>query len=110
MYVSRYRNLGAGVTGAVVKASAGHLHNMVVSNVGAATVFVKLYDKATAPLATDTPVYTVGIPAGWVQPLGTETEPIVFSTGISLRASTGVADNDVGVPAAGTCVINIGYK
>ena len=109
-FTTMYRNLSAGVTGAVVKAAPGHLHNMVVSNVGAVAVYVKLYDLAAAPTAANTPIYTVGIPAGWVQPLQVENEPIVFLNGISLRATTGVADADVAAPAASTCIINMGYK
>jgi hypothetical protein len=48
-----------------LKATAGNLYEIDVFNVAAYTVFLKLYNKATAPVvATDTPIMTIPIAAG----------------------------------------------
>lgn len=103
-----YRNLDLGVTGQVVKASAGQVYGWVLCNNAGASRFVKLYNKATAPTEADTPVMTIELPAlstgQYAIPVG-----IAFAAGISVRATTGVADNDVGAPTANDVVVNLLY-
>lgn len=103
-----YRNLDAQVTGSIVKASAGGIFEMYVSNSNAAARYLKLYDKATAPTASDTPIRTYYLPPLSGTPIPV-TDGIKFVNGISLRASTGVADADTGAPTANDVVVNIGY-
>src|SRR5436309_1163183 len=90
-----YRNLDLGTTGQVVKGSAGEVGGWYVANNAASARFLKFYNKASAPTQADTPQLTLQIPAGaaanTLAPTG-----IDFTTGISVRATTGVADNDTG--------------
>lgn len=103
-----YRNLNVQTTGAVIKANAGGIFDLVMSNANAAIRYVKLYDKATAPTASDTPIRTYLLPPSStvVVPV---TDGIDFILGISIRASTLVADNDNTAPSANDVLVNIGY-
>lgn len=103
-----YRNLDAQITGSIVKASKGGVFEITVSNSNAAARFLKLYNKATAPTAADTPVRTYYLPPLSLTPIVTP-DGINFELGISLRASTLVADNDNTAPSANDVVVNIGY-
>lgn len=107
--LSIYRSLSVIATGAVVKASAGQMYGYYIANVGSATRYIKLYNKATAPSEADTPVLTFPLPAGAAanvsHPNGVE-----FATGIGIRATTGVADNDTGAPTANDVVANVYFK
>jgi hypothetical protein len=103
-----YRNLSVGTTGAVVKSAKGAIFEYYIYNNSAAVLYLKLYDKATAPTSSDTPIRTYPIPATNGANLCV-TDGIQFLNGISIRCTTGVADNDTGAPAANDCVVNIGY-
>lgn len=95
-----------------VKASAGQLYWLHVTNLNAAVRYLKLYNKASAPtVGTDTPVYTFPIPAsttgaGFVLCLPV---PITFTTGIALALTTGSANSDTGAVAASELFVNGGY-
>lgn len=104
-----YRNLDVQITGSIVKAYAGGIFDLSVSNANAAARFLKLYDKATAPTAADTPIRTYYLPPLSLTPISIP-DGIKFTTGISLRASTLVADNDNTAPTANDVVVNIGYQ
>lgn len=93
-----------------VKASAGQLYALQVINLNAATRYLKLYNKATAPtVGTDVPVQTLPIPpnsttgGGFVLPVPVGME---FTTGIAFALTTGVADADVGAVAANEIIVN----
>jgi hypothetical protein len=86
---------GLGVaTKANVKASAGNVLSVRVSNANAAARFLLLHNKATAPVATDVPLYafylppasTIEIGAGFFVGSGG-----FFSTGIGWAISTTAA-------------------
>ena len=105
-----YRNLSVGTTGAIVQSSEGQLFGGLLSNNHATDArFVKLYNKATAPTHADTPVMTVRVPAlstvNFSVPNG-----VRFSAGISVRASTALADADTGAPSANDVVANLFYR
>lgn len=111
--ITSYRNLDVDETGAVVIATPARISTLIASNVSATTpVFLKIYDKATAATASDTPVFTIPIPPADEAP---STVPIpfaagrepTFSNGISIRAVTGVADNDNTGAATNTCIVNM---
>jgi hypothetical protein len=105
---SVYRNLSVGVTGAVAKATPGRLYGYHVSNAAAATAYVKVYDKATAPTQADTPVMTIAVPATGVAFL--DLGPgIAFSAGISIRGTTAAADNSTAAPTANDIIANLFY-
>lgn len=77
-----------------VKASAGQVYGYHLFNRTAGELFVKLYNKASAPVvASDTPVYTIPLPPyGGVAltfPMG-----IAFGTGIAYAIVGGVADTN----------------
>lgn len=112
--LTMHKTVSAASTNATsVKASAGQLYSIYVSNVNAAARYFKLYNKASAPtVGTDTPVQTYLIPgntagAGFsVQiPSG-----LAFSTGIAFALTTGVADSDTAAVSANEHVVNLGYK
>lgn len=103
-----YRNLNVQTTGSIVKANAGGIFDLTMSNANAAIRYLKIYNQATAPSSSDTPVRTYLLPPSStvVVPV---TDGIDFTAGISLRASTGVADNDNTAPTANDVIVNIGY-
>lgn len=105
-----YRNLDVGTTGAVVKAAPGEIGGWFISNSNSSSgMFLKIYDKATAATSSDTPKITIYIPAsGAANLLGNS--GIDFQLGISIRATTGVADNDTGAPSANNVIANIFYQ
>ena len=107
--LTTYRNLDIDETGVNVKASAGQVFGWAITNNAAAVRFVKLYNKATAPTSGDTPLITLEIPAGAMTNVS-YAQGIAFATGIGVRATTGVADNDTGAPAANDVVINLFYS
>lgn len=97
----------------VIKAGAGVLKSLVAINVNAALRYLKLYDKATAPASTDTPVQVIPLPAsatgaGVALPL--PPEGIAFAVGISFRLTTGMADSDVAAVTANDVVVSYSYK
>lgn len=106
---SMYRNLDLGTTGQVVKNASGQLYGYYIYNNASATRFLKLYDKATAPTNSDTPVMTYPIPAGSAANVAFP-NGVAFASGISVRATTGIADNDTGAPSTNDVVTNLNYK
>jgi hypothetical protein len=52
------------VTKAVVKASAGNVLAVHIVNTNAAARYFQLHNKATAPVATEVPIYSIRVPAG----------------------------------------------
>jgi hypothetical protein len=111
---SSYQSISAAaVLSAVIKASAGKVHSLQVFNVNAAARFVRLYNQTGAPGTGDTanilwrgiiPGNAAG--AGFVVqfPKGKD-----FPTGIGIRASAAVADNDATVLAANELFFNVDY-
>lgn len=107
--VSVYRNINLGTTGASIKGSTGQIYGWYFYNNASSVRYVKLYNKATAPtVGTDTPVMTVPLPANAAANVSFP-NGIAFSSGIGIGASTGVADADVGAPAANDVIANINY-
>lgn len=110
---SPYSLISAGTVNAtVVKATPGNIYDLIVSNVNAAARYLKLYDKATAPAETDTPVMRILLPgnatgAGIAKSF---VSGLAFNSGISFRLTTGVADNDTGAVAANELLVNIAYR
>lgn len=105
---SVWRDLDLDETGVVVKASAGAIGGWYIYNGATSVRYVKLYDKATAPDATDTPTMTLPIPSSSAANVEFAMG-IPFAAGISCRATTGVADADVGAPAANDVIVNLLY-
>jgi len=92
-----------------IKNAAGVVYGWEIFNASTTTRYVKLYNKASAPvIANDTPVITIGVGAGqsarWASSVG-----ISFGTGIGWLATTGVADTNTGAPAANDVVAQLYY-
>jgi len=88
---------------------------VTIFHLDATPVYVKLYNKATAAAETDTPALRFGCPANAVAANGAGSniilnEPIYFSAGLSVRAVSGIADNNDGALTASEVLINIGYS
>lgn len=106
---SVYMNLDLGITGQMVKSSAGSLCGYFVYNNAASTRYVKFYNKATAATNSDTPVFVLAIPGGSAANVFV-TGMVTFTTGISIRATTGVANADNNAPTANDVVVNVFYN
>ena len=84
-----------------LKASAGAVYGLYIMNTSAATKYVRLFNKASAPTpGTDTPIMVIAVPATSSKevdiPLG-----IVFSTGIGYTITNAAAVLDATAVAAG---------
>lgn len=96
----------ASTNSAVVKASAGTLYEITISNPTATAAYVKLYNKTTAPtVGTDVPVMTISVPA-----TSATTMPVSlifgqvgkrFATGIGIACTAAAAATDTGVSVVG---------
>lgn len=107
---SAYRSLDLGVTGQVVKASAARLLRLIIMNQHATLRrYVKVYNKATAATDADIPIFTFPVEPLKTTPIDFGEAGALFSSGISLRASTAIADIDVGAPAANDVVVGATY-
>ena len=84
----------------LVKGTAGVLNSIYADNTANAKRYLKLYNKATAPSAADTPWMVIVLPAGAyvvLEPAG----GFNFPLGIGYRIVTGAANNDNTAPVAG---------
>jgi lysophospholipase L1-like esterase len=74
-----------------VKASAGSVGLIVVSNINAAVRYLKMYNKASAPtVGTDTPVMTIAVPPNQTVVIGGNS-PIRFSTAAVAAAEMSIS-------------------
>ena len=107
---TNHRAISAASTNATsVKASAGQIFGMDVSNINASARYLKLYDKASAPtVGTDTPIATYLLKAGELTPLRFP-QGKKFANGIAYALTTGVADADTGTVSANEHVVNMEY-
>lgn len=87
---------------AVVKATAGSIYELSIANLTASTIYVKFYNKATAPtVGTDVPVLTIPVATGatLMQPFGEVGKR--FAAGIGIAVTGAAAATDTTVIAAG---------
>jgi hypothetical protein len=108
---SVYKTLDLDETEEDVKTTAGSLYGWHIFNAAATTRYIKFYNATAAnvTVGTTTPVMTVPIPAGAAANVEFS-NGIGFSTAICIAATTGVADNDTGAPAANDVIMNVFYK
>lgn len=97
---------------AQIKGSAGRIRKITAFNVNAAARFVRIYNQTGAPASTDAAnIVWRGIIPGNTAGAGFTVElDIQCSTGIGIRASAAVADNDTTVLAANELFFNVTYK
>jgi hypothetical protein len=108
-----YKLISLATTNAnVVKASSGNLYSILALGLTSTVTFLKLYNKATAPVVgTDIPIMTIPIPAniqgaGIVIPFSIG---INFPLGIGIAITAGSADNNNVAVAAGDVIVNLTY-
>lgn len=104
-----YRNISLLNTGVVIKPYKGQVFAVDIYNNAASARFVKLYDTATTPDSTNTPIATIGMAASSARTVTFGTAGEEYLTGIAIRATTLVADNDNTAPSANDVVINVSW-
>jgi hypothetical protein len=101
-------------TAIVVKASAGTLYAIDVTNNSATIAYINVYNAISATCGSGTPLYRTLIPASTSgisgAPFRSEFLGEVYSTGITYCVHTGFGDTDNTAPAAGTYIVNVHYK
>lgn len=116
--LSVYRNLDidetTGTTTQQLKGSAGTLYQCIITNDTASTKeYVKFYN-ATAltgsAAGTETPVITIPIAGATTTSVSFGPAGYSFDTGMTLAATTGIADADTGAPATNAIIVNCFYK
>lgn len=92
---SRIASSAASVNATSAKASAGEVYRAIGNNTKAAVIYLKIYNKASAPtVGTDTPVLTIPIPAS--APFNIDiggANGFYLGTGIAYGFTTDAADN-----------------
>lgn len=85
-----------------IKNAAGNLLTLTATNHGASPAFLKLYQKASAPVpGTDVPVGVYPIAAGGTLSLAYSATGQRFNTGIAIAITRNAADNDTTAIGAG---------
>lgn len=106
---SNHKLISAATTNAtLVKGSTGKIIGGSIANTSASWRYVKLYNKATAPIpGTDTPVLTLAVQPGGRLDLGQVCDQygISFATGIGYALTGAAADADTTAIAAGDLVV-----
>jgi hypothetical protein len=91
----------ASTNSALIKTGTRKLQGYVFHNIAAYTVWVKLYDKATAPVVgTDVPKLVIPVAAGaqvWLPKIG---DGVTFTNGLGIGATKAAADTDTTVTVA----------
>lgn len=107
---------GASVNETEIKDTGGYLDWIYVSSLDATPVYLKLYDIDNDDLdENDTPIARIMIPANATAANGAGATTFIpagmtFSTAISFRVTTGLADNSTGALTANEVLINWCYR
>ena len=108
---TQYLNSAATTNATNYRTFATTVFNISAINSGTAVAFLKLYNKASAPVVgTDIPVLVLSIPANGVplnMPLGTIGQR--FSLGVGIAITNLIADTDTTAVAAGQVKTAITY-
>lgn len=85
-----------------LKTSAGTLEELLLFNTTAAAIYVKFYDKATAPtVGTDTPAFTLAVPPNGSLVIASSLgKP--FANGVGYGITGAAADSDTTAVTAGS--------
>jgi hypothetical protein len=102
------RSLSVTNTGVVVKASPGKVFVIHAHNINASVRYLKIYNKATTPTDSDTPIMTLPLATGFNR-FDFTNLGVQFSAGISYRASTELADNGNTAPSANETILHLTY-
>lgn len=105
--------IASGTNATPVKASAGQLYKIEVTNNSANIGYLKLYNTAGTPTAgSGTPVIRLMCPgnASGTGAFSTYDNGVAFGTGIGFTFTGGIADNDTTSVAASAFIVNLYYK
>lgn len=93
-----------------VKASAGVLHKIIVTNSNTSARYLKFYNSGSAPtVGSGTPHFDLMIPGGGGVVADLGPQGLAFSSGIGYTMTTGAADSDNGTVAADEIKLTLGY-
>ena len=113
---SAFRQLSASATGAVVKSSQTLLYSISISNSDTSDTYIKLYNKASAPVSSDAPILTLACPGvptiGAIASVYCQTYSFpaaLFSLGLGIRATTTAEDAASTSNTANTVIVNLFY-
>ena len=107
--LNSYQTLVAADTGIVVQDAKTILCGWSITNSAASVQYVKLYNKATAAAAADTPAIRIGIPAGQTVSMSIP-GGIVFDTGLSVRSVTTMPNAGAIGTTAGEVAVNLFFQ
>ena len=106
-----YLNSAATTNATVVKATTGTVLALSLTNLGATPAFLKLYNKATAPVVgTDVPVAVIAIPANGDDQIEFGRLGLRFSVGIAYAVTGAAAIADVTAVAASQVLMAMSYS
>jgi len=103
------RTIGADTVGVLAQAGHTQLGGWYLSNSDTTSCALKVYDKATAPLSSDTPKLTIQLPAQSAANALMD-DGIHFSLGLGYRVSAGIADSDTVTVGSQSVVVNLLYR
>jgi hypothetical protein len=104
--------IASGTNATSVKASAGQLYKVEITNNSANIAYLKIYNTAGTPTAgSGTPVIRLMVPgnASGAGAFSTYTNGIAFATGIGFTFTGGIADADTTSVAASAFIVNLYY-
>lgn len=106
-----YSLLTAATTNATsLKTTSGNLYEFTAYNFTASPVFVKFYNKASAPtVGTDTPVYVIPVPASGHTTLEFGATGKRFNTALAFAVTANAAITDSTAVTAGSCLLSLTY-
>lgn len=110
--VQVYSFISTGTDELLVSASARHVYSVSVFSLDATPVYVKLYDKSTAPDENDTPKYRDGLLSNSTAANGAKSNnpfgaSIDLTSGLGVRAVTGIGDTNDSPLTANEVIVNI---
>lgn len=108
-----YKNINLKSTGQSITSSASLLTSLIASNNSNSIKYLRIYNKSSAASDSDD---SSGSTFKFLIPLQSYTTinmnynyPIEFSSGISIRATTGITNGDTGDPSNYEVVVNMTY-
>lgn len=108
--VKRIASSTTGTNATSVKSGAGRAYSISGYNAGAAARYLKIYDKATAPIVgTDVPIWTEYLAGNGK--FDTFLYGMPFTNGLAFAFTANVADNDTtGVDVGDIMAFNLSYS
>jgi hypothetical protein len=110
---TKYKYVATASTNAnFIKAAPGSIKSITFVNMTASAKFVRIYDKASAPVpASDIPDFTVSVPvsAGSNPPYTWGTSGYTMTNGIAFDITGAIGDTDTTATAAGDVKIVVTY-